>query len=200
MKKALSIVFVVLFAFSCVSVLAFAGNDQTVDNSVTVNVPDFITIKTQNGSNCVFCGKFCASEEAYATHLDTCEGFAEFLVTSAENECYYCGKTFKNAKALNMHYEVYNNCKDHIASCPNSGEDYVDGGCTFKCVEKAELEKHIAQCPCAGKYTTEGKIKHYLKVALDFLVNAVKGADWKKMLSSVGDLFKALFAGVKVDI
>ena len=200
MKKKLSIFFAVLFALSCFSVIGFAGDDQTVNQDVAELFPDYIEHHVTTIIKCPYCGKTCANSDDYAKHLETCDGYKQYVVADSKNECYWCGKTFTSERAYNQHMADLVEAKDHIKQCPYSGEDYVDGGCQATFTRKAEYDAHVAQCPHEGNYTTMGKIKHYLNVAKDFIINALKNADWGAVLSSIGSLFKALFAGVKIDL
>ena len=183
MKKTLAVLFAILFTFSCVSIMAFADS-ASADASAEVNsetiflVPETITINNVSYVICPYCDKVCGSSEAYATHLESCSDYQDFKVASTTNTCYYCGKQLKNEKALNEHYEYYVNEKNHIKTCPFTGEDYVDGGCGATFTIKKEYDRHVAQCTYDGQYSTKGYLKLFLNKLKDFLIGAVTGADW----------------------
>lgn len=205
MKKVLAILFAVLFAFSCVSIMAFADDSEDATTEVSsIIVPETITINNVSYVVCPYCDKICGSSEAYAKHLESCAAYAEFKVDSKANTCYYCGKTLSNEKALNEHYAYYVNAKDHVTGCDYSGEDYANGGCPAQFTIKEEYEKHVAQCPYAGQYSTKGYIKLILSDLWAFIKSAVTGIDLSGAVEGVdtsslleaGSLLVALVKGL----
>ncbi len=184
MKKTLAVIFAVIFALSGLSIMAYAAESAAAsataesNSETSIIIPEVITIRNTSYIVCPYCDKVCSSSEAYAIHLDSCTAYKEYKVRSVTNTCYYCGKNLSNEKALNEHYAYYVNETNHIKSCPFSGEDYKDGGCPCKFTIKAEYERHTAMCPYNGQYSTKGYIKLIFNKLKDFLIGAVKGADW----------------------
>lgn len=206
MKKVLAILFAVLFAFSCVSIMAFADDaeDAATTEGISFVLPEVFTLKNDSTIKCPYCDKVCGSSEAYAKHLESCAAYAEFKVDSKANTCFYCGKTLSNEKALNEHYAYYVNAKDHVTGCDYSGEDYANGGCPAQFTIKEEYEKHVAQCPYAGQYSTKGYIKLILSDLVAFIKSAVSGIDLSGAFENVdtsslleaGSLLVALVKGL----
>ena len=213
MKKVLAILFAVLFAFSCVSIMAFADDAEDAATEVSsIVVPETITINNVSYIVCPYCDTYCGSSEDYAKHINSsCKGYTEFQVKSKSNTCYYCGKEFKNEKALNQHYAYYVNAKDHVAICPYTGEDYITNthdakvsGCGAQFTIKEEYEKHVAQCPYEGQYSTKGCIKVILSDLVAFIKSAVSGIDLSGAFENVdtsslleaGSLLVALVKGL----
>ena len=193
MKKFLAVLFAVIFAVSCMSVMAFADDDAAASSIV---IPSDITLHHETKTICPYCYKVCGNDTAYAAHLEECEAYQSFIVNSKENTCYYCGKVIKSEAALNEHYAIYVNATDHIATCPYSGDDYIDGGCNCQFTTKEELAKHIAQCPYEGQYSLEGWKNVFLGYLKDFFLGIFKNADW----SGVLDGLKSLVAGFDLDL
>lgn len=189
MKKFLAVLFSALFAFSCLSVMAFAADEKTTEVNVSVVVPTTV--------ECPYC-HMTVSANTLTEHYKTCEGYAQYKIDEATNTCYWCGKKFTNEAAFNQHMTDYVAAKDHIAHCPYSGEDYVDGGCDCTFKTNKEYNKHLEICVHKGDYTTMGKIKYYLNLIKDTLVTALKNINWSKVLEGVKTLFGGLTAGVKI--
>ncbi len=183
MKKFLAILFAVLFAFSCMSIMAFA--DDAAAATTSVIIPEKITINNVSYVVCPYCDKTCGSGDSYEKHLDSCVGYTSYKVDTKENTCYYCGETLKTEKALNEHYAYYVNAKKHVTGCAYSGEDYANGGCPAQFTIKEEYEKHVAQCPYEGQYSVKGYLKLILSNIWAFIKAAVTGADFSGLTAGM---------------
>ncbi len=185
-----------LFAFSCVSIMSYAADasaEASAESSsdTTIIIPEVIKLENVSYVICPYCDKVIGTSEAYAAHLDECEAYKSYKVESKENECYYCGKTLKNEKALNEHYAYYVNETDHVKRCCYSGKFYKDDGCPCVFTIKAEYEKHIAMCPYSDQYSTLG----YLRLIVDKIKDLFGGIEWGEILNAL----KALFGGLDLD-
>jgi hypothetical protein len=212
MKKALALIFAVVFALSGLSIMAYAAEASATataeyNSETSIIIPEVITVRNTSYVVCPYCGKTCGSSEIYASHLNSCIAYKEYQVSAVSNTCYYCGKTLSNERALNEHYAIYVNEKNHIKNCPFSGEDYKDGGCPCQFTLKSEYERHTAMCPYDGQYSTKGYIKLIFNKLKDFLLGAVKGADWgalKGLLNGMDtgllkDMANAIFGALGLD-
>lgn len=193
MKKTLCVLFAVIFAFSCISVIAYAA-DATAEakaessSDSTIIIPETIKLENVTYVICPYCDTVCGSSEAYASHLEGCAAYQSYKVESKENVCYYCGATLKNEKALNQHYAYYVNETNHVKNCCYSGKFYKDGGCPCKFTIKAEYEKHVAMCPYVDQYSTLG----YLRLIVTKIKEIISGIEWGEILNAL----KAIFGGM----
>ena len=203
MKKVLAVMFAVLFALSSICAISYAAdataeaNDTTVE--VSTNFPDTINVNYSTAMTCPYCGKVCADSQAYADHLEVCEDAKTFAGNAGAIllKCYYCSATFKSEAAYNAHCAVYVNCKDHIASCPYSGADYLDldedgvPGCPCTFNTKDQYAAHTEICPYKGQYSAQGYLNLLKGLLKDFFVGIFKNADWSSVLGGL----KGLVAG-----
>ena len=201
MKKTLCVLFAVLFAFSCVSVMAFA-DDASAEASAesssasSIIIPETIRLENVSYVICPYCDEVLGSSEDYASHLAACEAYQSYKVQSKENTCYYCGKVLKNEKALNEHYAYYVNETDHVKRCCYSGKFYENDGCPCQFTIKAEYEKHIAMCPYSDKYSTLG----YLRLIVSKIKDIFSGIDWGAILNALKAVFGGLSFGTIKDL
>lgn len=179
MKKVIAILFAVIFALSCMAVMAGAE--------------DF------DGSFCPACQTYCGTTERLSIHLETCSKYKASLVDLTNNTCYWCGKSMSES-ALNTHYDTYVHAKNHIKSCPFSGEDYIDGGCNCTFSRTDAYERHVAGCPWEGQYSVTGYKHLLLGLVKDFAIGIFKNANWGDVLTGLKGLVAGVDLGALKDI
>ena len=136
MKKVLCILFAMIAAFSCFSMIASA---EQADHC-----------------KCDYCGaKFVTAAELSA-HLDALNPVKGHAV-----ECAYCTQSFTARKALAEHERMCKNDAGRTIACK-----YKDNGCGEKFHEKADYAAHIKDCEYESVWTLlkAGKIIDALKV------------------------------------
>ena len=176
MKKILALTLAVITLFSGF-IFVFADDSGS---TVVVNIDNV----DHDLWYCEFCHTACGSKEAMAEHYQNCEAYQAALTTgNFSNKCEYCGESFATEASYNTHMEVYNHCKDHLATCKYTDSEsikeawggifctYNGGGCGMQFTRQDELKRHEAQCSHNGDYTTWKKVKDGIVKGLEFIIN-----------------------------
>lgn len=202
MKKLLAIVLAIITAFSC-CVLVFAGGDgEGGDVNVVVNIDNV----DHDLWYCEYCGKACGSKLELQYHYDVCDILNEAThVNDYNNVCEYCGESFLTEAAFVAHYNIYNHCANHVATCPYTDNswarknglpeffwDYNGGGCGKQFTTQSALEAHKEHCDHKNDYTTWKKIKLKAIDLIEGLVAKLGDVDWGSVISKVVELVKKI--------